>query len=70
MSDRYDLTRWPHPAPGRAAEETDRLRHGRTGEESDLPDYYAEKRRRQAELWGWLWGLWECWFWGRERRHR
>jgi hypothetical protein len=41
--DRYDLARWPHPAPGRAAEETDRLRHGcPAAEEPDEHGRFAE----------------------------
>jgi hypothetical protein len=82
MSDRYDLARWPHPAPGRADEESDRLRHGRPAiEEPDEHGRFAETPlviqvraaplpARQPEFWSWLWGLWDAWFWGRERRNR
>jgi hypothetical protein len=43
IPERYDLTRLPHPAPGRAAEETDRLRHGRpVAEEPDEHGRFAE----------------------------
>jgi hypothetical protein len=81
-SDRYDLSRWPHPAPGRAAEETDRLRRGRmVAEEPDEHGRFAETPLviqvraaplpdPQPEFRGWLWDLWDAWFWGRERRHR